>query len=391
MTTDWLIEALDPLLFRDGRPFGATSRAASVPLPPPSALAGAARTRSGIGPDGVFQAERAKDLLQEAVTGPLLVRVNAQGHLQDWLFTRPADATVWTGGGITRSVPLDLGPAVTSATHHSGVLPAGPTGKIPSGKPDSHAAPLWSMSAMMAWLEAPGDSAPWPQAPTDTEALPVPEPRLHVGIEPGRQTADDGMLFETEGRSWSWFAQDRRKEARIGMVVRTSLAMKPGPSVVGGERRMAVWREVHAKDQQRPTIPPAVIRSARAGSVRLILATAGHYKAGVPPQPDAFHPPGAPKVVSAIRSFIVDRWETTSGWDLARGGPKGTRRLAPAGSVFFLELGGNDDEREQWARAAWLSPLSDDPQSARDGFGIALLGAWSGKPVSMNHLSLGGS
>ena len=45
----WIIEPVDPVLFGDGRPFTAVpgSRATSLPLPPPSTLAGGVRTRHG--------------------------------------------------------------------------------------------------------------------------------------------------------------------------------------------------------------------------------------------------------------------------------------------------------------------------------------------------------
>lgn len=77
--------------------------------------------------------------------------------------------------------------------------------------------------------------------------------------------------------------------------------------------------------------------------------------------------------------------EVVSGWDLAfdngagkpRGRPKPTRRLAPAGSVYFVELeGGAREDLERWCDAAWLAPLSDGEQERRDGFGLAALGAW---------------
>ena len=63
-----------------------------------------------------------------------------------------------------------------------------------------------------------------------------------------------------------------------------------------------------------------------------------------------------------------------------RGRPKPTRRLAPAGSVYFLELTGADDAIGRFVDAVWLQAISDDEQDQRDGFGLALLGAWDGVP-----------
>jgi CRISPR-associated protein Cmr3 len=72
--------------------------------------------------------------------------------------------------------------------------------------------------------------------------------------------------------------------------------------------------------------------------------------------------------------------------------PKPTRRLAPAGSVFFVQLPGTDraDDAaiEAWIDAIWMQNISDDhpgdpERDRRDGFGLAVLGAWDGELMTM--------
>jgi CRISPR-associated protein Cmr3 len=64
--------------------------------------------------------------------------------------------------------------------------------------------------------------------------------------------------------------------------------------------------------------------------------------------------------------------------------PKPSRRLVPAGSVYFLKLDGSDAAIDQFIDATWLQAISDDEQDRRDGFGLALFGAWDGVPRPMN-------
>ena len=69
-----------------------------------------------------------------------------------------------------------------------------------------------------------------------------------------------------------------------------------------------------------------------------------------------------------------------SGWDLAQGRPKETKRLAPAGSVYFLELAGEREDIRRWCDEAWLNCVGDGAQDRRDGFGLAALGTWEDAP-----------
>ena len=84
-------------------------------------------------------------------------------------------------------------------------------------------------------------------------------------------------------------------------------------------------------------------------------------------------------VKASVEGAIVNRYQTVSGWDYDIQRPKPTRRLAPAGSVYFLKLQGTPEQRQDFINAVWLKPVSDDAQSRLDGYGIAVLGSWNGK------------
>ncbi|MEW6405859.1 MAG: type III-B CRISPR module-associated Cmr3 family protein, partial [Chloroflexota bacterium] len=55
-----------------------------------------------------------------------------------------------------------------------------------------------------------------------------------------------------------------------------------------------------------------------------------------------------------------------------------TRRMSPAGSVYFLELNGSEANISSFIEAVWMQNISDDEQDCRDGFGLAVLGTWDG-------------
>lgn len=96
----WIIEPRDPLIVRDGRPFGPIpgARAASLSFPFPSTTTGGVRTQYGLGLGEDFEDEQKKSSLiakvkRIAVTGPLLVEVDDEtGDVARWFAWAPADA-----------------------------------------------------------------------------------------------------------------------------------------------------------------------------------------------------------------------------------------------------------------------------------------------------------
>src|SRR5450432_1404442 len=105
--TIWLVEPRDPLIAREGRPFGpdAGAAATSLPFPFPSTLAGGVRSRSAIDENGAFQYERddtdhLNQLKKIRIRGPLLVQlVNDTNDLAPgedaWLVPMPNDAQLF--------------------------------------------------------------------------------------------------------------------------------------------------------------------------------------------------------------------------------------------------------------------------------------------------------
>jgi len=158
---------------------------------------------------------------------------------------------------------------------------------------------------------------------------------------------------------------------------------------LGGERRLMSWRLstvalAACSDSLAETI-------AQKGYCRLILLT-----------PAVFSNPYRPAwlleprdgVTPSLQAALVPRSQVVSGWDMAAqrtdkegkmiyGAPKPTRRLAPAGSVFFLRLDGDAEAIQKWVRNYWMCEVSDAALDRHDGFGLAALGTWSGVPLPL--------
>lgn len=396
----WLIEPRDPLIARDGRPFtpdpGAI--ASSLPFPNPSTTAGGVRTRDGLGADGRFDTSQIERVKNIEVHGPLLAELlepGANGRDQNvrWYFHTPSDAVVFehtsradTEGNdpspslqvkplfplaIPRSADTDLGHVV----HQDLALVGMP--QADKRKPYGQAPTFWSWEFFSNWLQAP--------QPTVTTLrqlgvrAPVYEQRTHVAIDPGRGTAQEQMLFTTRGLEFSYVGPNEGLAAarRFALAVATDAPnLKEGYAPLGGERRLMRW---YRTDTSLPDIPAGLVETiVQDRHCRIVLLTPAVFALGWEPG-WLFVPDGRVKL--RLKAAAVSHHHTTSGWDLSKGKGqvKPTRRLAPAGSVYYCAIEGTDDAIARWVRDIWMQPISDELQDRRDGFGLAVVGKWDGK------------
>lgn len=407
--TFFLIEPRDPLIARDGRP-AAVGAFASLPFPPPGMLAGAARTRMA-SIDGAFACpdEDLAELLQIPVHGPLLAELaDGSDQVASWLAPAPRDAVLFGDADLAllrRLVPRDL-PDGTQAGGfrgrgaHQGRTVVGFADPEPEEKSLAHPPAFWRWERFAHWLGAPPD--PLPDVPESLGALqdgePVDpstlglgaiqrEPRAHLALEPGERVGQEGLLFETEGlRFLAPSGAGKLAARRLALGLRTpggsigsrALALRAELAPLGGERRLARWRP--ATGAPWPTLPPEirkrVIDERRA---RIVLLTPAEFSVGSLPGWSGGAIPGlsgeAAKVTATVRAACVPRPEVVSGWDLRLGQAKPSRRLAPAGSVYWVELSGDGDVGI-WCDALWLRPVSDEGKARLNGYGLAAIGVW---------------
>jgi len=222
---------------------------------------------------------------------------------------------------------------------------------------------------------------------------PLHERRQHVSIEDEKETAQDGMLFETSGLEFTTPGSGRKRftdAQRLALAVvidEAGYTVRPGLTRFGGERRLMTWRRSSA---ELPPCPEQLEQAIVAtGHCRLFLLTPACFDQGYRPhwlQEQA----RSYGIDVTLQSIAIQRPQVVSGWDLMEGKPKPSRRLAPAGTVLFLSLdskGNNDKEAaiRQWIRAIWMQCISDNDLDRADGFGLAVLGTWSGESVPMER------
>lgn len=381
---EWLIVPRDPLIFRDGKPFVSTpgERANSMSFPFPSTLAGAIRTRSGTDPQIGFDVKQIDKLLEKSVRGPILVELDSDGNILERYFPAPSDALLVKHEKDQEVLRYALAPINQPGTFTdlSELALVGPGSQI-KDKPYKNAPRYWKWSAIESWLLKAMDST----EPVNPQILGLDDlhrdQRTHVSIDPAIQASQEGALFQTRGLEFTRAIlndEKRMKNAHsLALAFATDAELSPGMGFLGGERRVAQWckaQNVLPVSEKLASIRNEINTSRHC---RLILATPAFFSRGY--LPDYLEKQFGVKVIAAALS----RYQTISGWDYAKpngGEPKPTRRLVPAGSVYFLDLE-HVKNIDEFFDGVWLKTISDDEQSRRDGFGLALLGTWTGKEV----------
>ncbi len=371
------IRGIDPLLFRDGRPFGAeigSLSARTLSCPYPTTVTGFVRTF--LGNRMAIDWNRREDILRvlaTAVYGPLLER-NGEA-----VFHAPADALV-TGASKEPSV-FALRPWQDLPEHAGCDLPK----HLVPLRVDTDEKPVkgyeyWDGASLMRWLESADGSGFAPPQPVGKMEV---EQRTHVAIDDEKGVSAESLLYSVEYLSFERYRWGKNGSwERWALLARLEsdeeLPLARGVGLLGGEKRLALIEP--AEDSSWPACPDS-LRGALSQSqrVRMFLATPAIFEGGWKPGwlngKLEGSPPCAPGVKLRLVSAAVKRREAVSGWSYRqdRQQPKPLRLLAPAGSVYFFEvLDGNPAALAE----AWLRPVSDDEHDRRDGYGLTLWGIW---------------
>jgi hypothetical protein len=416
------IELRDATMFRDGRPFAAELDASPRTLawPWPSTLYGALRAHIGRSNAGAWSkmtdgaAEFGEAIAQVVgnraelgsltLRGPLLSAQRGPFDDPELAVPRPLDAEMFRDRGVgdLHVLPAEpvpggaLGPMADGQRVQVRRVAVVPREQL--GKPlqDGHLA-WWPWSAFERWLldrsaegGATGELSEWaksrpkaarPGGPTATSA------RVHVSVERATQTALDGALFSTERLELSpaW-------EARmLAWVGGDGGLVQPGWLTLGGERGLA---RLEAPERSAPAWPAgldAAIVSSR--SFRLTALTPAVLGGGWFPRwltvqggklrgrlPTRTASAAEVEVEVELEAACVGRPLAISGMSFGAGAAATERaamRAAPAGSTWFFRIVGGQPTAAQvdTIRALWWDSLSDDPNDAKRGLGLCVVGS----------------
>lgn len=160
----------------------------------------------------------------------------------------------------------------------------------------------------------------------ESQALWKLDPRIGIGLDAERRCAEEGKLFTTQAVAL---------ESGHGFLALIDGAEPPrsGTLRLGGDGRAAAVQTV---EYQQPE--PEYESLSKAGRCRIVLTSPGLF-------PDGWRLPGCDPdnrfqlgtISARLVCAAVPRTEIVSGWDLACRRPKPAQRVAPPGSVYWLE------------------------------------------------------
>lgn len=389
MSTVLELTPFDPLIARDGRPFGYRrgNRMRGLPWLLPSVVAGSFRTALVKAAGGDFSGDVPHRLLEEVEVAGVLPAHNGQLYLP-----APLDC-VWNKDTkkIFRSAPQEVGSDCSTNLPDS-LMPVMLT---PQQAPEDFKAepppPWWPIDKYIEWLtRATNEYAPtW--FTRDFLLSPRNLMRDHVALDADRGAAAESQIYATANLHVTHLPRygvkhdDRMLKlidrfAEITLSARVTIRQGSTFTVpttfalwhpLGGERRLVHWQRCQQSATGWDCSDAVRAALAKTDRVRMILVTPAIFRQGW--KPDLVDGP-LKGIGLELVGACTGRWKAVSGWSLAgTPGPKAIRRMVPAGSVYFFKC---DEGAAAKLADQWLRSVSDVEQEQRDGFGLAIWGTW---------------
>ncbi|HWP59659.1 MAG TPA: type III-B CRISPR module-associated Cmr3 family protein [Candidatus Acidoferrales bacterium] len=209
--------------------------------------------------------------------------------------------------------------------------------------------------------------------------------RVGVGLDPTKRSAAEGKLFTVQAVAMRNRHHGHGCDYDVGFLAEIEGAAVPPELMLrfGGDGRAARASLISFL----PSEPDLAEHIAETRRCRLILTSPGLFPGGWLPTGTAAH--GAGDIhfeLHGVRARLVcaavPRAEVISGWDLAawtqrKGGPKPAQRVAPTGSVYWLDqLEATAEQlRELVTYGLWTDP-PHDPARRAEGLNRFTLGSW---------------
>lgn len=336
-----ILEPLDLLFFRDGRPFDIGRVGSTTILP--QTVAGALRTalleRAGCDFGALGHAARAGKSFAQALAeqSPDLAGIAEVSVGGPWFFSD--------------GQPLVPAPASLLRDDNGEIAGLAPLrDALPSWTPEEPGMlPLWTRSQVRAerfsgYLTLAGadrflsGERPTPDQIVASDKLFETDSRTGIVVGSQTLTAETGQIYSADYLALtpgiSLYVELSGSETALADAFADETAI-----LLGGQTRY-----VRVRRRPEPVQWPRH-RTGRAGSL-LLLTTPAPFAAG-------WRPSGVDILAAAVPGHVA-----VSGWDLARGGPKPTRFAVQAGAVYFCRgaapdrdsLSEGDDALLGWGR-----------------------------------------
>ena len=374
------IEPLDVLFLRGNKLFGDPGSYGESLIPPwPSVAAGAIRSRMLVDRRIDLAAFAAGEITHDTelgtpkepgsftLSGFYLARKNDAGKAEV-LLPPPADLVISkTDDGelsISRLSPQTIN---LPSSFPLPLLPVLAQGKKRS-KPETG---YWLTQA--GWAVYVKGETPSPEQLVQASQLWSFDARVGIGMSAATRSVEEGKLFS---------AQAIAMKEGIGFVAAVTGAQPPADGLLrfGGDGRAASIETIDA------ILPePDYQAIAKARRCRLVLTSPGLFMEGwkLPSSDNANQQNTGARIslpgglTARLVSAAIPRAETLSGWDLANWQPKPAQRVAPTGSVYWLDdLEATPDALCNLVNSGlWGEPCENNVRRA-EGFNRCAIGAW---------------
>ena len=389
-----LLDPLDVLFFRDGRPFEAASRGYGG-LPMPQTLMGMImehiRGKLGIESKDIHGMRNNAEHTHRwtanvAVRGPWFVEPAEDGESVKDLFL-PAPAHL-VGDGDNENPKLQLLAPMRNSDFLPGWNPPRRDGD--ELRPLVAAGPVGKSKGEAKWLNKDGlesilnGVAPDPAGLVKSSSVYTYEDRTGIAVDHQKGTAEDGMIY---GARFLRLEKKRMLYAEVGIEpgsginliedtkkLRGQLTSGALTLKFGGEARRV--RVTVVKPFDWPKAPDSV-PSTEEGGFSTILVSPVIFTC----RDGSNSTPRMPPCVGKLVGAAVPKPLAISGWakaalhegDPTTNAPRSTRYAAPAGTVYFWQNGKNADSDRPHPT---MYSLAHDPRNRAAGWGVALRGAW---------------
>lgn len=369
------IEPLDVLILRSNKLFGDPGSYGECLIPPwPSVAAGAIRSRI-LADDHIDLAAFSKGAITHStlgtpqqpgsfvVTGFHLARHT--GKAVEILAALPADLVIAESGQARLSVS-----ALTPLTLATGILTSSNLPLLPvlaqGTKRSKATAGYWLTQA--GWAAYLQGKIPTTEQLVHSSSLWAFDARVGIGLNDATRSVDNGKLFSSQ-------AVAMKNGIGFLAAIRGANAPSNGLLRFGGDGRAASIKQVTIQPPQ-----PDYEAITKARRCRLVLTSPGLF-------PNGWKLPGtdaenrvtlAAGITARLACITVARSETVSGWDLASWQPKPAQRVAPTGSVYWLdELDASPDALRKLVENGLWEASCEDAARRAEGFNRLTLAIWS--------------
>ena len=394
-TSYYFVRPTDSLFVRGNLVFGDSGEHGPSQMPPPPSLFAGAFRSAILGQDAAHMAQflagqpladlaRACCLGSYAQPGAFrLSWLSLAGHVKgqampEAVVPLPADLLV-VNKAFAPLIPKALGDGVACA----GDLPM--RANLFSAKQEKPSAGIYLRgSGLQDHLSGklPGDAS---QALE--KQLFKRDPRLGIGLNTDSHTAEDGLIYTTEGYAFSPTENCENKFTPftstgflVGIDGVVDILPDQGSLRLGGDGRSATYQRVAFK-------PPIVDGPTAKKRFRLVLQTPalfgqGWLLDGVVKQEGMYRLQGT-GFSARLACAAMGRREIVSGWDLYGWKPKPAQAAVPVGSVYwFDEFEGDFGKLAEWVQGGLWPENENDMDTTQkmrraEGYNLAFLGTWN--------------